>query len=595
MKARILLAILSVFMLAFVFAVAVSATEYTVTSDDEFKAAYDSATDGDTIVIKNNISATFNFGKSITYILDGDGIVWSAGADNSDIGKDVYILSRNGNNVFMPNGEMWCNSYSVKNKDFTTTNWTFGSLDGSSTVTLDLQKVKARLFYDVTLQSLNFKSGSIVTGINNTKVDNTHYLRAKTVNVYDGARIYGNNVGAYRGLFQANTLNIYGGEIYGNKLGEYGLIVPADKIASVNMYGGRVYENYFYYGNSGVQEGVFNNFPLNMYGGEICNNYIKISNAGSHSVLVNTKYLIAGSAHGNYLFNSLDGATLVNGVYTVEGLDTANGTEAGYGLGGLVECDYSVIFKNSDGSATEAYLIKDGTVKKSHSGTAELGVPSGKWSSQKNYCVEVTPDLTKQGTYYIAVAHTPDNEDFDCTTALECSTCKSVIYEATQGHSITESLVYGNYFAKGTYSCDCTNSGCTVIDVTKEKEALFTSVGYSAKTFGDDIGIIQSYGINKEAIEEYKGYSDFDFGIMAFANVSGKEVTPKPGDDKVVDIVFNNMANDYIEVKVVGIPTEYGDAAIVACIYAVDNGTFRYADNGTTSETVVGKSYNELK
>ena len=101
--------------------------------------------------------------------------------------------------------------------------------------------------------------------------------------------------------------------------------------------------------------------------------------------------------------------------------------------------------------------------------------------------------------------------------------------------------------------------------------------------------------VNRAAILEYRKYApDFDFGVLAYANIGGTAVAPKPGDDRVVDVVFDNMSNDYIEVKVVGIPEEFSGTAVVFCIYATEGGKLYYLDNGTTSQTVVGVSYDSI-
>ena len=150
---------------------------------------------------------------------------------------------------------------------------------------------------------------------------------------------------------------------------------------------------------------------------------------------------------------------------------------------------------------------------------------------------------------------------------------------------------YVNYMANGVCTSRCDRCGDVV---ESEAEALFTCLGISAKTFGD-IGLTQGYAVNKKAIESYKANSEgFDFGVLAYANVSGEEIAPKPGDDKVVDVVFDNMANDFINVMVTGIPDDFKDSAIILCLYVKDKGTFYYLNDGVTSETIVGNSYNEV-
>ncbi len=154
-------------------------------------------------------------------------------------------------------------------------------------------------------------------------------------------------------------------------------------------------------------------------------------------------------------------------------------------------------------------------------------------------------------------------------------------------------VIFESYFTEINVGDTCANCGENEVKTTID--ALFISKGVSAKTFGTEMGLVQGYEINKTAIDTYKTYvSDFNFGVLAYANKNGTSVQPKPGDDKVIDIVFDNMANDYIEVKVTGIPSDFADSPIVFCIYAIEGDKFYYLDNGVTSESIIGNSYNEL-
>ena len=135
---------------------------------------------------------------------------------------------------------------------------------------------------------------------------------------------------------------------------------------------------------------------------------------------------------------------------------------------------------------------------------------------------------------------------------------------------------------------------CSSVEAKSTIAPLFVSMGISAKTFGADIGLVQGYQINRDAIDAYKAYvPDFNFGVLAYANIDGTAVAPKPGDDKVVDVVFDNAVNSYIEVKVTGIPADFYGTPVVFCIYATEGDKFYYLDNGNTTETIVGSSYNE--
>ena len=160
-------------------------------------------------------------------------------------------------------------------------------------------------------------------------------------------------------------------------------------------------------------------------------------------------------------------------------------------------------------------------------------------------------------------------------------------------HTIDQGCVYENYMAQGYIAMKCDR--CEDVSTDTKVDALFTSIGVSAKTFGDDIGLVQGYALNRAAIEAYKAYApDFDFGILAYANKAGTAAAPKPGDDKVVDIVFDNMANDFIEVKLIGVPDEFKNVPLIFCVYATQGDKFYYLDDGVMSESVVGKSYNDI-
>ena len=178
---------------------------------------------------------------------------------------------------------------------------------------------------------------------------------------------------------------------------------------------------------------------------------------------------------------------------------------------------------------------------------------------------------------------------FDCT---ECIAFNNGVHTMSD----EKTVVGGDFFASSKIVCSCTVEGCTASMNVGTIEALFTNeLGYSAKTFGGDIALICGYGINRDAIDEYVKYaSDFDFGILAAVNNKGEGFTPDPDASGVVDIVFDNMANDYIEVKLTGVPATERDTSIVFCAYVKVGGKIYYLENGVTSESATGVSYNDL-
>ncbi len=164
--------------------------------------------------------------------------------------------------------------------------------------------------------------------------------------------------------------------------------------------------------------------------------------------------------------------------------------------------------------------------------------------------------------------------------------------DAEHERVITALFGENGYFSASTITDQC--AVCATKIRESALDALFISKGISAKSFGTDIGLVQGYGLNREAIEAYKTYvTDFDFGILACANASGEEITPVPGENGVIDISFDNMASDYIEVKLTGIPADKYDTHIVFCIYACEGGKLFYLDDGKTLGSVAGVSYSD--
>ena len=188
--------------------------------------------------------------------------------------------------------------------------------------------------------------------------------------------------------------------------------------------------------------------------------------------------------------------------------------------------------------------------------------------------------------------------------ALEDKSGKYVVYDYSycEAYEDGEHQLSGkvemqgvNFLENIIFADTCTVCGIGAIDDSLTIDALFICKGISAKTFGADIALIQGYEVNRGAIEAYRNYvSDFDFGVLAFANAGGTAVVPKPGDDKVIDISFDKMANDYVEIKLTGIPSEHQDVPIVFCVYATQGGKIYYLDNGEMLESVIGKSYNQI-
>ena len=581
---KVFLTLICVLCLAFALTLISSAAEYTVNSADEFSSAYAGAQDGDTIIIKSSITATINFNKSITYILDGNGIVWTAGAGvgTADKEYDVKIQSVNGTNSFKPNAQMWYNRYNNEtNKNLVTTTWTFEGLDGAI-IKLDLSAVAARLMYGTYFKEINFKNGAHVMGCNNSNLDNSYFFQALTLNVYDGAKVYGNYVQAYRGFFRVDALNIYGGEFYGNYFGEYGMVIGLSNGVkpAVSMYGGEIHDTYLNFGNTGLQEGLFNNSFLNMYGGKIYNNYVKGASTGGHSILAGGKRMVDGSIYDNYYVTSWETPTRnADGVYS-SNIDVSTATVLSTGLGTTTVVDYSVIFKAADGKVLDAFMVQNGAVVRSASGLTEVTVPSAseKWSSEQFGCVATELVLNAHNTYY-ALAEHKVVDDYDCTTALSCTKCGLVTVEANESHNSVTTFDYASFIVSGTKSVVCNNEGCNH-SVTEAVGALVEYRGISSSQRSGSICV--GYSVNVEIVEEYvlAGYT-FEIGAVAYIPLENEtEIDPiglnlEPNDEYTISAQISNTTRSF-DFVLKGFNEEYYDLSLVMCAYVYDGEKVSY-------------------
>ena len=211
------------------------------------------------------------------------------------------------------------------------------------------------------------------------------------------------------------------------------------------------------------------------------------------------------------------------------------------------------------------------------------------------------------GTEVGTVAHTTTDaiDNALCPVGkVNVTTCKYCTYKAysvdgesteAKAHTYTldGSIVYTDFFQMGfkTTMCEC---GAELASETATEAPLFESLGYSACTYSKGLSITQGFKVNDSAIEAYKAYApDFTFGVLATVNNKGEAYAPSLESENVVSKEFAQIVNDYIDIKVTGIPADKADALVVLCAYVKVGGKTLYLDNGVCGETVVGISYNE--
>ena len=616
MKKKIVLLSLMIVALICAFAISASATEFTVTTAGEFDDAYSQAQDGDTIVIKSDISAQFNFGKSITYILDG-GVRWSAkggyGTNMCDApGKTVNVYARNGDGAFYPASGMWFNNTGTNTtNDLSSTTFSLGSLDNSK-LTLDCSAFTAsnsRMFYDATLKEFNLLSGAVVTNLNVIN-SGSCYIYATTVNMYEGAEIYGNKMTNYTAIIRADTFNMYGGKVYGNYLGCYGL----SQSGRNKIFGGEIFDNYITgAANSGVPSALLNaksgsqNGYFEIYGGSINNNLLLTANAERQALLcaAGGSLITAGVYFDNYeTTNWTEEPIKVENVY-VSSYDVANASVSAI-QGYYTTAEYSVIFKSSNGTVINAYMLNNGgNIVKAYDGSTEVTIPESQlgWTTKPNYCVTVTPVTDKQGTYYIAIPHSVV-DDHNCETALDCQICAQTFEEAKE-HILNKECEYKNgYLNNGYCVSTCTNEGCS-IELNEELNPLFTCLGYSAPENGTG-GIAIGFTVNNEAIDEYTSITGktLKYGVFAVLKdrLGNNDVFSEDGTaaDGVINAEITNYEFAAFELKIVGFTDEYKDTKVAMGAYvAVTDGEateYSYLQSGEPleNEKYCFVSYNDI-
>jgi hypothetical protein len=241
-------------------------------------------------------------------------------------------------------------------------------------------------------------------------------------------------------------------------------------------------------------------------------------------------------------------------------------------------------------------------VLKSFDGSDAVSLPNAAaWSTKAYYCRQITPNLTKQGTYYVASAH-KIIDDHNCQTALECQVCQEIFQEALS-HSLVESWAYANGYSKnGLYTAECKNDGCSFREST-ELDALFVNKGYTVDSV-NGTGFAYAVSVNKEAIDLYneKTGADVKYGfIVGKASGTSGDIIGADGKEKLESAIvtdFTDLAyNDYkiYTLKLTDIKTpEQMATEIYACAYVIDGARISYLGKDET-DLAISVSLNTLK
>ena len=654
-----LLTLITVVMCMFLFAICVSAETYTVSSNDEYSNAYESAVNGDTVIVDAKLTCDIYANKSLTYILRADWESSKMVVNQSNV--EVSFIADGGNFKIMPTNysttDGWMNIAEIyenivinlggMNGGTVTIDGTNATHDRVSYVSMvENVQYNANAFPDI---CFNLLSGSAIANFNpTTKDDNVNacLLYAKTVNMYDGAEIYGNNV-ISAPLFKSCYFNVYGGEIFGNlltsiRMNKNGVgFIYADR--QFTMYGGRIYNNVFKTVDGPYQFNVVGFITTNqayyqakgavILGGEIGDRYVfsadgkKISgNAISATVGVYTKdngntlfcYNTGITAGDVYIFTGEPQLTLDQEtgktVWNVSNATLDNENNYGYSWnttkksGDVVAAFVKAEKKNIAGNNFDSYTVINAYIDGvySYSGSNTIAIPSGYtlWSTDGNkYChmgkAYTLDEVKASSTIVYYSAYNAERETVNGTTM--CSGCKTPYACSNPSHDLqVVSISYENYMENGIKVLKC-----NTCDLEKASETvalpLFTCLGYSIPTDGRE-GIVISFMLDQEAIDEYTSITGKTFRFGAFAAAESKIGTQDVvrADGQVAENTISADITDYgvaaFDLVVLGFSEEYRDLGMAMGAYVIDGDTVSYMQAGgpEEDEKYYFASYNEV-
>jgi hypothetical protein len=185
---------------------------------------------------------------------------------------------------------------------------------------------------------------------------------------------------------------------------------------------------------------------------------------------------------------------------------------------------------------------------------------------------------------------------FGCTRG-----CGAIEMLENPQHEYVTSVSYGgatvvDYYKSINVIEACKN--CKHENANVDIDPLFSDKGYSVDLV--NVGVSQSFKVNREAIELYKQYvnADFEYGVVAsIDNENPLEIVD--GSVKTVGkAISSGMTKtnfSILEIKVVGIPENKASASIVGCAYVFDGDKIYYLSENQTGGAATGASYEALK
>lgn len=304
---------------------------------------------------------------------------------------------------------------------------------------------------------------------------------------------------------------------------------------------------------------------------------------------INTNVLLDCPREGSYFKNST-----VKGYVTVDSYHKHNGGKidtvivenvTSTGKFSLTSGGATVIAKNS--SFSEISVNGDGTVNDAHMQAIDCkynnSISIGDKSSKTSFTDIKTATCETAGSKTV---YTSKNltKTVDEQYAIDNPKTGHIIENPTGVH-------YDNYFEMGKCTGTCKYCGTETAETNPSLPAFITSKGFS--TFNDNgvYSVTQGFTINKD-VAAYFG-EDFDYGILATVNAGATEIAPKLEDQNVVFASLCGSGFVATSIKLTNITNL--EQKVVYCMYVKLGDNLVYLNNGTTSDTTAGLSYNDVE
>lgn len=631
----------------FALVISVGAKEYMVSSDSEYQAAYESAVDGDTIVVSQKLTAEIQATKDIIYILKAD---WESAKINVASDAEVSFVADGGNYKIMPSGYSNSGWLAITEaKENVTLN--FMGINGGAMI-LDGSKATNEYVSNVTVASditWNFFDGSAIANFNPTTKATGNIaciIYANTFNMYEGSQIYANQI-VNVPLIKTNDFHMHGGEIFGNLLTSVnnsewncGAIYVKNQFV---MLDGKIYNNIFKAKGSsqinyiGFITTVSEKHTI-LLGGEVGVNYCAGNTTNEISAMFGGSK--NNKAYGYYTSDFKPGTRKI---FTAGACELANDASTGKTIWQVINptfgassenwfgyswvhykglCDnvasfFDVDIKQINGNsfyeldlidlfvvgvttANGSNVVAQRNYTYSYTGKTALMVPSevSVWSTQlEDFChqgKEVSVDEINASMPVILYA-SYENPITEINGTTACIACGKVFACENPEHDKDVIFIYGSYTENGNKVIRCyeCNTVCTV-EAPEEAPALFTFLGYSASEV-DDGDITMGYSINTKAIKLYEQNTSntLSYGMyVALYDVLDKEDilnNDEAPSNGVIKIDLSNAEYSKASVKIIGIQTEEQKATkllVGAYVISANSETkeISYLENGLKGE-----------